>query len=272
MRACSVFVCVLLAGVTGLSATAQVQIDTVSGQVIADRPAVTAPGSGPGPLRGEFLVDNGSVPGGGWSVSGWEQEYAFTQFQALTVGDAEGWNVTTIGIDGNSWDDPDGMGIIGTLLPDIDGEPDEDHPVASATYFLSDDPFHSNWRDEEFNIALAQGSYWFRIAAGGPHLEAMIFDGVSGEGAFTRRGDGLETQHGPLAFRVAGTVSEPCPGDLNGDGYTDLSDLGILLATYNKCPGDEGYNPIANLNDDDGTGCINLADLGVLLADYGCGT
>jgi len=238
MRAFSAFSCVLLAGVAGLSATA-----------------------------GEFLVDNGSIPGGGWSVSGWEQEYEFTQFQALTVSDAGGWNVTTIGIDGCFWDDPDGMGIIGTVLPDINGEPDEDHPVASASYFLSDDPLHSNWRDVEFDITLAQGSYWFRIAAGGPHLEAMIFDGVSGEDAFTRRGDGLETPHGPLAFRVAGTVvSEPCAGDLDGDGDTDHSDLGILLADWG-CVGSEPEDCPGDLDNDFDT---DHSDLGILLADWGC--
>ena len=266
MRASTVFGCVLLTGVAGLSVTAQAQTDTISGQVVGDPSVVTPPGSDRVPLRGEFLVDNGSIPGGGWSVSGWEQEYEFTQFQALTVSDAGGWNVTTIGIDGCFWDDPDGMGIIGTVLPDINGEPDEDHPVASASYFLSDDPLHSNWRDVEFDITLAQGSYWFRIAAGGPHLEAMIFDGVSGEGAFTRRGDGLETPHGPLAFRVAGTVvSEPCAGDLDGDGDTDQGDLGVLLADWgcddpvNGCAGD--------LDGDDDT---DQGDLGILLADWGC--
>jgi hypothetical protein len=61
------------------------------------------------------------------------------------------------------------------------------------------------------------------------------------------------------------------PGDIDGDGKVDLSDLGILLATYNLCPGDPGYNPDANLADD-GDPCINLADLGVLLANYGYGT
>jgi hypothetical protein len=62
------------------------------------------------------------------------------------------------------------------------------------------------------------------------------------------------------------------PGDINGDGRVDLIDLGMLLANYNLCPGDAGYNPAANVNDDDGTGCINLADLGVVLAHYGEGT
>jgi hypothetical protein len=57
----------------------------------------------------------------------------------------------------------------------------------------------------------------------------------------------------------SGTV---CPGDLDGDGDTDQSDLGILLAAY-------------DLNGDgdlDGDGDTDQSDLGVLLADYGCGT
>jgi len=58
-----------------------------------------------------------------------------------------------------------------------------------------------------------------------------------------------------------------CPGDLDGDGDTDQSDLGILLADWgcddpvNGCAGD--------LDGDDDT---DQADLGILLADWGCGT
>jgi hypothetical protein len=51
-----------------------------------------------------------------------------------------------------------------------------------------------------------------------------------------------------------------CPGDLDGDGDTDLSDLGILLAAF-------GVNGNGDL---DGDGDTDLSDLGVLLADFGC--
>ncbi|WP_320046817.1 multiheme c-type cytochrome [uncultured Ilyobacter sp.] len=61
---------------------------------------------------------------------------------------------------------------------------------------------------------------------------------------------------------------EELPGDLDGDGDVDLSDLQALLATYGKCPGDDGYNPDANLTDD-AEDCITLADLQLLLANYG---
>jgi hypothetical protein len=57
----------------------------------------------------------------------------------------------------------------------------------------------------------------------------------------------------------------PCPGDLNGDGRTDLADLGILLADFGCTP------PGPCVGDLNGDGRTDLADLGILLADFGCG-
>lgn len=66
-------------------------------------------------------------------------------------------------------------------------------------------------------------------------------------------------------------VESGCVADLDGDGDTDLADLAALLGTYGKCPGDPGYNPAANLVENDPPdGCIDLADLAALLGDYGC--
>ncbi|MCK4873348.1 MAG: hypothetical protein KAS72_11535 [Phycisphaerales bacterium] len=56
----------------------------------------------------------------------------------------------------------------------------------------------------------------------------------------------------------------PCggiPGDLNGDGCVDQTDLGILLASYEIDAG----------GDCDGDGDTDQADLGILLANYGVG-
>ena len=55
-----------------------------------------------------------------------------------------------------------------------------------------------------------------------------------------------------------------CVGDLDGDGDTDLADLGILLADFG-CP-----QPGPCAGDLDGDGDTDLADLGILLADFGC--
>ena len=66
----------------------------------------------------------------------------------------------------------------------------------------------------------------------------------------------------PAPFTIIGV---DCPGDLDGDGDTDQSDLGILLSDWgcddpvNGCAGD--------LNGDDKT---DQADLGILLSDWGC--
>ncbi|MFQ5805572.1 MAG: hypothetical protein ACE5I3_03870 [Phycisphaerae bacterium] len=58
-----------------------------------------------------------------------------------------------------------------------------------------------------------------------------------------------------------------CPGDVDGDGDTDLSDLAALLAAYGTSIGDPNYNPNADFDQD---GDVDLSDLASLLSDYGC--
>jgi hypothetical protein len=55
-----------------------------------------------------------------------------------------------------------------------------------------------------------------------------------------------------------------CVGDLDGDGDTDLADLGILLADFGCAP------PGPCAGDINGDGRTRLADLEILLADFGC--
>jgi len=59
-----------------------------------------------------------------------------------------------------------------------------------------------------------------------------------------------------------------CPGDVDGDGDTDHSDLGALLAAWCTHEGDPNWNANADL---DGDGHVGHSDLGTLLADWGCG-
>ena len=58
-----------------------------------------------------------------------------------------------------------------------------------------------------------------------------------------------------------------CPGDIDGDGDTDHSDLGELLSAWGSQPGDPNWNEYADL---DGDAQIGHSDLGILLADWGC--
>jgi hypothetical protein len=64
-------------------------------------------------------------------------------------------------------------------------------------------------------------------------------------------------------------VEEPeCPGDVDGDGDTDLSDLATLLSAYGSVPGDPNWNPACDFDADSD---VDLTDLAFLLSDYGCG-
>ena len=58
-----------------------------------------------------------------------------------------------------------------------------------------------------------------------------------------------------------------CPGDIDGDGDTDHSDLGELLSAWCSLEGDPNWNANADL---DGDGHVGHGDLGILLADWGC--
>lgn len=60
-------------------------------------------------------------------------------------------------------------------------------------------------------------------------------------------------------------IAPLCQGDVNGDGCTNQSDLGIVLGNY----GCQACTPAQG--DLSGDGKVGQEDLGILLADYGCG-
>jgi MYXO-CTERM domain-containing protein len=165
-----------------------------------------------------FLLDYGSDGASdGWAVSGANQAFGgFSQFQSFTVTDPEGWIIDFVGIDGYVTFDPNNMGLEGTLLPDDGGSPDEGNPIASATYFLSDDAFGGEaWVDEAFDVVLAPGTYWFRAEARDADYSGTWRSATMGAGnAFSRRNsDGAEFPHETLALRIQGQVA-PAPGAL----------------------------------------------------------
>lgn len=68
------------------------------------------------------------------------------------------------------------------------------------------------------------------------------------------------------SYIVEGTSSGGTPGDIDGDGDVDLSDLAIMLSAFGTCVGDPGFVPAADIN---GDGCIDLGDLSILLSNFG---
>ena len=105
-------------------------------------------------------------------------------------------------------------------------------------------------------------------------VEYSWMDGVLGEGGGARNIDAVDLlANGATSVYYDDMSLEPraadCPGDIDGDGDTDHSDLGELLAAWCTHEGDPNWNPNADL---DGDGHVGHGDLGVLLADWGCGT
>lgn len=72
----------------------------------------------------------------------------------------------------------------------------------------------------------------------------------------------------PVRFDILIRPSAPPanPGDVDGDGDVDLTDLALLLSSFGLCDGAPGYQAGADF---DGSGCIELADLATLLSNYG---
>ena len=65
-------------------------------------------------------------------------------------------------------------------------------------------------------------------------------------------------------FWAGAPAGNLCPGDADGAGDTDISDLGLLLSNFGTAvpPGTNG-----DLNF---SGLVDITDLGILLADFGC--
>ena len=77
----------------------------------------------------------------------------------------------------------------------------------------------------------------------------------------------VEYEYDAVGNRLSIIVTPPpCPGDINGDRQTDLSDLTLLLSAFGSCTNDAAFVPAADF---DGSGCIELSDLSVLLANFG---
>jgi hypothetical protein len=76
--------------------------------------------------------------------------------------------------------------------------------------------------------------------------------------------DGFRSHVTSLPLVVSGT-----PGDVNGDGAVDCSDVTAVRASYGKKTGQAGYNPSADFN---GDGFVNVLDLQFVVQRLPSGT
>lgn len=80
---------------------------------------------------------------------------------------------------------------------------------------------------------------------------------------FYLRGNGPDSPSLTIEYSVG--TPDDCPGDINGDGKTDLADFNILAVNF-------GLGPDASRSQGDlnGDGFVNLADFNILAVDFGC--
>jgi hypothetical protein len=58
----------------------------------------------------------------------------------------------------------------------------------------------------------------------------------------------------------------PRPGDINGDGRVDVSDLLLLAMAFGSLSGDPNYNPACDFNAD---GAVDVSDLLIMASNWG---
>jgi len=124
-------------------------------------------------------------------------------------------------------------------------------------------PEHICWRLFE-QLQPAAWDFGVEIVCLGDSMDFYYDPVLAGQEVGVSFGTTSPTEGFEGGVRLSG---EPdCPGDIDGDGDVDLSDLAELLGAYGTFEGDPGYNPDADL---DGDGWIGLSDLAALLSMYG---
>ncbi len=115
------------------------------------------------------------------------------------------------------------------------------------------------WADGTGNVSSTPGAGTvYQSALEWSENGSSFFSGVSGS----------YTQFGlNVVFAQSGPFIGDIPGDLNGDGTVNFSDLGILLSNY----GSTGLSVPSDyaLGDINGDGSVDFSDLGILLSNYG---
>jgi hypothetical protein len=137
-----------------------------------------------------------------------------------------------------------------TLAGDAQGDVPTTFAYDPATHTATLDP----------GVLLPPDVYTVRVDEGVVDVAAGIaLDGEVASGALPS-GDGLPGGDAVVRFTVTAA-----PGDLDGDGDVDFTDLLLFLSQWGACPAPPADCPA----DLDGSGFVDLADLLVLLGNWG---
>lgn len=228
----------------------------------------------------------------GSSVSRTSQEFPdyaeFSVFQFDDFTTTQEWLVTALTVPGTDAGDPNdaNVDVVAEIWTDF---PEDPNCATTGQLVLSahgsEDEATATLSFDFEGQSLPAGTYWLRayvVRDFGDHglwkwysttpvsgSEAYYYNpgGAHGYGPCPVAGSERYGEARDMAFRLEGTPVGGCPGDVDGDGDTDLSDLAALLAAYGTSTGHPGYNPAADF---DNSGTIDLSDLAFLLSDYGC--
>ena len=121
-------------------------------------------------------------------------------------------------------------------------------------------------------VAKWDGQAWASLGSGlqgvsFPRVEALTaFDDGSGSGPALYAGGFFASAGGLPELSIAkwqGCASDaPCPGDTNGDGLVNFTDLNAVLADF-------GQSGMGLPGDTNGDGIVNFTDLNEVLAAFG---
>lgn len=105
----------------------------------------------------------------------------------------------------------------------------------------------------------------FTIDGGGSRLTGATYtlSGTVGQPDAGRLTGATYTLTG--GFWSGAAAPPPCPGDLSGDGITNILDFNILASHFGEGPGVPPY-----FGDLTGDGFVTIADFNILAGDFGC--
>ena len=76
-------------------------------------------------------------------------------------------------------------------------------------------------------------------------------------------------QFGNQQLLTIGAIIVTIPGDVNGDGIVNCTDIDIVKASFGKKAGQPGFDPRADINHD---GIVNIYDLAFVARQLPTGT